>query len=51
MDQLVGRVVRIHEGKPNPIVIVPKFTGKTVEKQSMLMKSYFMKCGYNVIDL
>lgn len=51
MDQLVGRVVRIHEGKPNPIVIVPKLTGKTVEKQSMLMKSYFMKCGYNVIDL
>lgn len=51
MDQLVGRVVRVAENKPKPVVVFPLFAGRTVEKQAQLMKSYFMKCGYVIKDI
>lgn len=51
LDQLIGRVIRKQPGKIDPIVVMPLLMGKTVEKQQQLMKGYFMRAGYQVIDL
>ena len=51
LDQLIGRVIRKQEGKIKPVVVMPLLMGKTVEKQQQLMKGYFMRAGYEVIDL
>lgn len=51
MDQLIGRIVRLADNKPKPVVVFPLFTGKTVEKQAQLMKAYFLKCGYAIKDI
>ena len=48
LEQLIGRISRIHEGKKDPIVIDIKLRGKTAKNQAAQRINYYMEKGYKV---
>jgi superfamily II DNA or RNA helicase len=51
LEQLIGRVIRKSEGKLDPIIVDIQLMGKTVANQAQLRKAYYLKQGYNVVDI
>jgi len=48
LTQLVGRVIRKHEGKKNPVVVDIHLKGKTAQKQASNRIGHYMKQGYKI---
>lgn len=51
LEQLIGRVIRKHPGKQTPIIVDIQLDGRTVAKQAIGRKAYYMKQGYNIKDI
>jgi superfamily II DNA or RNA helicase len=48
LTQLIGRVIREHPGKKDPIVVDINLKGKTAEKQAKLRLGHYLQQRYNV---
>ena len=48
LTQLVGRIIRIHEDKPQPIIVDIHLVGNTARRQANARMGYYMKQGYEV---
>lgn len=48
LEQLLGRISRVHEGKKHPIVIDIKLLGKTAKNQAAQRINYYMEKGYEI---
>ena len=51
LTQLIGRVVRKHDNKRNPVVIDIHLKGKTAQRQASNRMGYYMKQGYQIKQL
>ena len=51
IEQLIGRIIRLQEGKLDPVVVDILLRGKTAHKQGQLRKGYYMRQGYKIVDL
>ena len=48
LTQLVGRVIREHSGKKDPVIVDINLKGKTAEKQAKLRLGHYLQQRYNV---
>jgi superfamily II DNA or RNA helicase len=48
LEQLIGRIIREHPDKPQPIIVDIKLYGNTVTKQFNNRLGHYMKEGYEV---
>jgi superfamily II DNA or RNA helicase len=48
LTQLIGRIIRIYEDKPQPIIVDIHLEGKTARRQANARMGYYMKQGYEV---
>ena len=48
LTQLIGRIIRIYEGKPQPTIVDIHFEGKTARRQANARLGYYMKQSYEV---
>jgi len=48
LTQLIGRVIREHPGKQDPVVVDINLKGKTAEKQAKLRLGHYLQQKYNV---
>ena len=48
LTQLIGRIIRIYEGKPQPTIVDLHFEGKTARRQANARLGYYMKQSYEV---
>ena len=51
LTQLIGRVVRKHEDKRDPVIIDIHLRGKTAQRQASNRMGYYMKQGYQIKQL
>lgn len=51
LTQLIGRVVRKHDNKRDPVVIDIHLKGKTAQRQASNRMGYYMKQGYQIKQL
>ena len=51
LTQLVGRIIRLHEGKLQPVIVDIHLEGRTARKQANARLGYYMKQGYEVITI
>ena len=51
LTQLIGRVIRMNEGKPQPIIVDINLEGRTARKQASARRGYYMRQGYEVSDV
>ena len=51
LTQLIGRVIRTHEGKKSPKIIDIHLKGNTARKQASNRIGYYMKQGYEIKQL
>ena len=51
LTQLIGRIIRIYEGKPQPVILDIHLVGKTATKQANARMGYYIKEGYDVSDV
>lgn len=49
LEQLIGRIVRLHPDKLQPIVVDIRLRGKTPDRQFMNRLGHYMKADYEVI--
>ena len=48
LTQLIGRVIREHSGKKDPVIVDINLKGKTAEKQAKLRLGHYLQQRYNV---
>lgn len=48
LEQLIGRIERMLEGKLDPIIVDPHLIGKTISKQASARMDYYILKGYNI---
>jgi superfamily II DNA or RNA helicase len=51
LTQLIGRVIRMNEGKLQPIIVDINLEGRTARKQASARRGYYMRQGYEVSDV
>ena len=51
LTQLIGRVIRMREGKPQPRIVDINLEGRTARKQASARRGYYMRQGYDVFDI
>ena len=51
LTQLIGRIIRIYEGKLQPVIADIHLDGRTARKQASARMGYYMKQGYVVSDI
>lgn len=51
LTQLIGRVIRKHEGKGTPIVVDVHLKGKTAQRQASNRMAYYIKQGWEIKQL
>ena len=51
LTQLIGRVVRKHDDKRDPVIIDIHLKGKTAQRQASNRMGYYMKQGYQIKQL
>ena len=49
LEQLIGRVIREHEGKQQPVIVDIKLEGNTVTRQFNNRLGHYMKEGYEIV--
>lgn len=48
LEQLIGRIIREHPGKPKPVIVDIKLSGNTVSRQHSNRLGHYMKEGYEI---
>ena len=48
LEQVVGRIQRLHPGKLEPVVVDPILRGRTTEKQFTNRSGFYMKQGWDI---
>lgn len=51
LTQLIGRVIRMYDGKPQPKVVDVNLHGRTARKQASARRGYYMRQGYEVFEV
>ena len=51
LTQLIGRVIRIKEGKKDPVIIDINLVGNTARKQANNRRGYYLKQGYEIKNI
>ena len=51
LEQIIGRIMRLKEGKLNPIVIDIQFSGASEKRQNMGRIGFYLEKGWNVVTL
>ena len=51
LTQLIGRVIRMNEGKLQPVIVDINLEGRTARKQASARRGYYMRQGYEVSDI
>src|SRR5210317_273338 len=51
LTQLIGRVIRIYEGKPQPVIVDINLEGRTARKQASARRGYYMRQGYELSEI
>ena len=51
LTQLIGRVIRIKEGKKDPVIVDINLKGNTARKQANNRTGYYMKQGYEIKNI
>ena len=51
LTQLIGRVIRIKEGKKDPVIIDINLKGNTARKQANNRAGYYLKQGYEIKNI
>ena len=51
LTQLIGRVIRIKEGKKDPVIIDINLKGTTARRQANNRAGYYMKQGYEIKNI
>ena len=51
LTQLIGRVIRDYEGKPQPAIVDINLIGKTAKRQASQRLGYYIKQGYEISTL
>ena len=51
LTQLIGRVIRMNEGKLQPVIVDINLEGRTARKQASARRGYYMRQGYEVSDV
>jgi len=51
LTQLIGRIIRIREGKPQPVIVDIHLEGRTARKQAGARMGYYMRQGYKVSEI
>lgn len=51
LEQIIGRITRFEEGKPNPLVIDMIFRGGTGKRQADGRYNYYINQGYKVVKV
>ena len=51
VEQIVGRIMRMHKNKPDPVVIDIQFSGPSDRKQNNLRLGVYLDKGWNVQSL
>ena len=51
LTQLIGRIIRIREGKLQPVIVDIHLDGRTARKQASARMGYYMRQGYEVSEV
>jgi superfamily II DNA or RNA helicase len=51
LTQLIGRVIRMYDGKQQPKVVDINLHGRTARKQASARRGYYMRQGYEVFEI
>jgi superfamily II DNA or RNA helicase len=51
LTQLIGRIIRIREGKLQPVIVDIHLEGRTARKQAGARMGYYMRQGYEVSEV
>ena len=51
LTQLIGRVIRMYDGKPQPVIVDINLEGRTARKQASARRGYYMRQGYEVSEV
>ena len=51
LEQIIGRIMRLSEGKLNPVVIDIHFTGASVKRQNELRLALYLEKGWDIVTL
>ena len=51
LTQLIGRVIRMYDGKLQPVIVDINLEGRTARKQASARRGYYMRQGYEVSEV
>jgi len=51
LTQLIGRVIRMYDEKPQPVIVDINLEGRTARKQASARRGYYMRQGYEVSEV
>jgi superfamily II DNA or RNA helicase len=51
LTQLIGRVIRMYDGKPQPVIVDINLEGRTARKQASARRGYYMRQGYELSEI
>ena len=51
LTQLIGRVIRLKEGKKDPVIVDINLKGNTARKQANNRTGYYLKQGYKIQNI
>ena len=51
LTQLIGRVIRMYDGKQQPKVVDINLHGRTARKQASARRGYYIRQGYEVFEV
>lgn len=51
LEQLIGRVMRLFEGKLDPVVVDLHFSGPTERKQNAARLAFYIQKGWDIVEL
>jgi superfamily II DNA or RNA helicase len=51
LTQLIGRVIRMYDGKPQPVIVDIHLEGRTAKKQATARMGYYIRQSYEVSEI
>jgi superfamily II DNA or RNA helicase len=51
LTQLIGRVIRMYDGKSQPVIVDINLEGRTARKQASARRGYYMRQGYELSEI
>jgi hypothetical protein len=50
LEQIIGRIMRKHPAKPNPVVLDINFSSYPEKKQAAFRKGFYLNKGWDILD-